>query len=397
MRLYFSPLLLLLLLLIGCSKSNHGADIPEGRLDLVWSVQPEEADGELWFGEIKYVTAAGDYIYVTDVGRDVVIQLDTSGQFVRTIGRKGGGPGEFITDPAYISVSPSGHIFIEHFMAHANEYSSSGDFVKHHVAQGLKLEEAPSIMLEWPIALDDSTLVWRVYQMGLENLDDILQVPPLAATRGEEIIPLGEKYLKELERLALTELMSRTSGDMEVMWFTLGEAILSNIRDELLYLKDDDPYTIYRFSMVHSPTSFTFHQEKRDRWLKTISMPREEFLNRDQSVDIKYWGEKFFINPDSNRMERYNFTHMRRGMARYGESLVVHVESVTDEFKPGIPGVGFDQCLYVVNLSTEQSELRIKLNNSFPYELRGALEDGTLIFSTNEPVPGILAYRIVPD
>ena len=203
MRLNYSTPLLFLLLLIGCSKADHSIDLPEGRLELVWVVQPEEIEGALlkepWFSEIQYTAVSNNYIYVSDRARGCVIQLDSAGNFIRTIGRKGGGPGEFTNYPSFLTFSPNGHLFVEHGGQRANEYSPVGEFFKLHSYVGIRIESAPSILLEWPVALDDTTLVWRVYPTGLDDLDEYLKVPPLIVTRGDEVISLGIRTLKELE------------------------------------------------------------------------------------------------------------------------------------------------------------------------------------------------------
>ncbi|MFC1629011.1 hypothetical protein ACFL3H_07855 [Gemmatimonadota bacterium] len=111
MRLRYSSPLLFLLLLIGCSKADRGSGIPEGHLELVWSVQPEGAEDEElvepWFARIDNGDVFMDNIIVNDGRRPAIIQLDHTGQFIRFIGREGDGPGEFGNRALNVSISES--------------------------------------------------------------------------------------------------------------------------------------------------------------------------------------------------------------------------------------------------------------------------------------------------
>ncbi len=113
MRLHYSSPLIFLLLLLSCSKADRGTEIPEGHFELIWSVQPEEADEEPWFGDIRGITVSNNSIFVQDWGRHAALQLDQTGQFIRFIGDQGGGPREFGSNPWKISVSPIGRIFFK--------------------------------------------------------------------------------------------------------------------------------------------------------------------------------------------------------------------------------------------------------------------------------------------
>lgn len=91
----------------------------------------------------------------------------------------------------------------------------------------------------------------------------------------------------------------------------------------------------------------------------------------------------------------FTFANACRGLAVVENKLVIFVEVLSEDFPNASEDQGIEQKLYVVNLDTEQAEMILPFHYPHQIELQGALEDGTLIFSTNDPVPGILVYRIV--
>lgn len=101
---------------------------------------------------------------------------------------------------------------------------------------------------------------------------------------------------------------------------------------------------------------------------------------------------------NENLAYRYSFTHTTSGAALLEDKLAILVEVITEDFRPDESSDGIEQYLYMIDLNEEEVELRAKINPVIPQlKLEGALEDRTLIFSTNNPIPGILAYRIIPN
>ncbi|HEU0055360.1 MAG TPA: 6-bladed beta-propeller [Longimicrobium sp.] len=76
--------------------------------------QVGEAEGRSWevFSEVRQLAFdARDNLYVLDRGNARVLVFDRTGRFVRQVGKRGGGPGEF-TSPARLSVTRDGSLVV---------------------------------------------------------------------------------------------------------------------------------------------------------------------------------------------------------------------------------------------------------------------------------------------
>jgi hypothetical protein len=93
--------------------TNRGADFI-----LDWSFTPtltlggEDEGPESFFniGQSSVATDADGNIYIMDAGNHRVVVFDGSGHHLRTLGRKGGGPGEFQMWPSGITIARDGSI-----------------------------------------------------------------------------------------------------------------------------------------------------------------------------------------------------------------------------------------------------------------------------------------------
>jgi hypothetical protein len=93
----------------------------------------DAADDDLLFAPVDIDADPEGTIYVLD-GRDAVIRLfDKDGRFVRTIGRKGQGPGEF-EGPACMDVAPDGRIIVvDQSLMRLTVMAQNGDFIGSHI------------------------------------------------------------------------------------------------------------------------------------------------------------------------------------------------------------------------------------------------------------------------
>lgn len=394
MHLQYSSLFFLLLLL-GCSKADHGTEIPEGQLELVWAVQPEEPVGEPWFAGILMVSVHRTQIFVLDYDRGAVLELDQFGHFVRFIGRQGDGPGEFGRAPSHVSVSPNGYVYIKNDGRNIiNKFSSSGDFIER---KDYSINPFSDRVLLDVYAIDDTSIVMEI---GLsrtgKEVEQYLQEPLLLAFRSEDYIPFGTRPVNEIEMVAMKKLIIDKRGKRGVtLHFTAGITIRGPYNDEMIFLKRGDPYSIHRFHIYQPPISFSFYEPQRNKWIEEIEMPFNDYMNWEWVYLFRHGVMGMASN--ENLAYRFSFSHTTRGAALLEDKLAILVEVITDSFQSDESLDGIEQYLYMVDLNEEKAELRAKINPIIPQlRLGGALEDGTLIFSTNDPVPGILAYRIVP-
>lgn len=123
---------LMLLLLTFCSKETEypqqiemiegvkmitNPDYPRDgvfQLDLEedLSIGIEEGDERYMLNEPQYIQVTDEgTIYILDWGDTCIKAYDSEGQYLRTIGREGVGPGEFST-PVYMDISADGKIFL---------------------------------------------------------------------------------------------------------------------------------------------------------------------------------------------------------------------------------------------------------------------------------------------
>lgn len=68
-------------------------------------------------------------LFVTDIGNKRVQMYDKSGQYVRTIGRQGQGPGEYIF-PGWVYFDPEGNTCVRNGGIELNVYGKEGIFIK---------------------------------------------------------------------------------------------------------------------------------------------------------------------------------------------------------------------------------------------------------------------------
>lgn len=149
-----NSLVLLALLAAACSRpadrsaTAHIDTLPNGALH-VRSDAPRWADGMGWHvaqdlvitspeqgdGEFGFVSAiAADpqgHVYVLDGQNNVIQQFDTAGTWIRSIGRKGGGPGEF-TGAIGIAIRGSTLYVVDQTNIRISLFDTSGAYITSH-------------------------------------------------------------------------------------------------------------------------------------------------------------------------------------------------------------------------------------------------------------------------
>ncbi|MHB1225438.1 MAG: 6-bladed beta-propeller, partial [Gemmatimonadaceae bacterium] len=126
-----------------------------------------ETDGaeEYTFGYVGEILPAphGD-VYVWDGQANLLRRYDSSGTFVRQVGRKGGGPGEYDA-PIGLDVLPDGRLAIwDARHQRVNVYDSTGTFVgswraatNYFMQNALRVDSAGRVNLQIPVGERDAT------------------------------------------------------------------------------------------------------------------------------------------------------------------------------------------------------------------------------------------------
>ncbi len=403
MRLHYSVPLLSLLLLTGCSKADRGTEIPEGHLELVWAVQPEEAEKEPWFGQITHAAVGQEQIVIADNIRMTVIVLNPDGSYAMSFGRQGEGPGEF-TRMDGITVSPTGTVFV-HGLGQLSSFSAEGEFLKKVSYLDILSGEGLGY-LESPYAINDSTYIYEIIPnvmdvMGMSD-EESLQIPLLISITGDDWNPIAERFISPQEAEIRKEVEKNIPLLSHIKTFTSVLKTSGYEPGQIIYVKKCGPYTVYRTDLANQSYSFSLpiQRDQTSDLIQITSLPID--MDRDNEEQRLVGDYTLFPPPGSlppeNKM--FSFTHTLRGIARIERKLILFVEIRDDS----TPSAAIDekestiqQKLFVVDLPTEKLEMVIPISISGLPQLEGALANGTLIFSVKLPYPGILAYRIVPD
>lgn len=113
----------------------------------------------------------GDSIYIVDNGNDRVVVLDRELRYLGTIGREGGGPGEFRA-PTAIRPTPAGVVVVDMGNARFTEFDRSGAVVR--------TSEAPSGLLQFAAS-----------ETGALYVKSASRTHHFARIQGDEIRELG--------------------------------------------------------------------------------------------------------------------------------------------------------------------------------------------------------------
>jgi len=106
----------------------YGADALVLEEDL--SISGDTTEGDSLFSQIRSIAVdnAGN-IYVLDWKDNHVLAFDKMGRHLRTFGRAGQGPGEFVT-PLTMGLAPDGEIVIEDYRSHLVYFTPEGEFIR---------------------------------------------------------------------------------------------------------------------------------------------------------------------------------------------------------------------------------------------------------------------------
>jgi len=174
------PVVLLSLLNLStaeCQRRTSGS-IPTVELTWQWLWNPESENPEEWqiFDQPSHmIMGIHNDLFICDQGACHIIRIRKDGSYVETIGREGGGPGEF-RRPSYLAFNENTSTLL------VTDYSSmritlfqinesSSELIESHLSDNLGRLKVPSLILEddhsiWTIGYE---LKPRIYHVAVDN------------------------------------------------------------------------------------------------------------------------------------------------------------------------------------------------------------------------------------
>jgi len=367
------------IILVACSAHESNTKIRVGSLEPIWIINPLDISAEPWFGGKLRVDFYQDYIFVADNIRGQVLVLNHKGDFVRYIGAKGSGPGEY-RSVWEVQVSPEGSVYVNPGLY---QYSLTGEHVTHHrhiyILSPYNL--SASTFFE---VLSDSLFVYSTSRRGGSSDLALAKTTPLVAfVMGDSIVTAGQCILTESEERALVRLPSL--GNFNYFRTFSNGSICKGIHPrECIYVRKSNPYYIFILS-PDSPMN-TIHYYSSDDPECVIVHKDIPADNYDTYLSSKRPDAFMDISPQTNTQNFMTFKHSQRGIGIFDTDLYIYVEILN--------GDNTLKYLYKIDLLKGVLTHRIPVElDGFP-QFVGISPNGLFIFEVTDPNPGLAAYNI---
>ena len=198
-----------------CGKPLLLSDIVKG----VEYVKLETQDSIL-VGDIKQLKRTEKFVFIYSRNQNHVMMFDTSGRFIRKIGRVGQGPGE-VTNINFFTVSDS-LVFIYPF-------SRNGSLTVYDMRDNIFVKEIP---LKWP----------NFYSEAIDVMEDCLVYYPGTVSNGNERVFIsacvvnekGETLMEQIPYLPAGVDKSEMTLSSDASWIYQGRSnVYSQINDTI--------------------------------------------------------------------------------------------------------------------------------------------------------------------
>ena len=170
-------------------------------------------DDDVHFASIIDIKNNGDYIYVLDLGVNMLLKFDLNGNFVYVYNRVGSGPGEYLKI-LFFDVDRSGNIYLYDSMQRKiiitdSTFEFEREFRVEEMVSGLSVDNIGNIYIVErkysSSGLSSEMLLWKYFKSNNYSADErqLLQSAPIPHELG---LPPGEFVVTTMERGPENEL-----------------------------------------------------------------------------------------------------------------------------------------------------------------------------------------------
>jgi hypothetical protein len=239
-----------------------------------FTLKEKDEAGEIrLFKPGRYIIDEKDEIYISDESDTAIKVFDAQGKYLRTIGRKGDGPGEFemVGD---MTILPDGRLLVTDYQARRTSFfSPDGQFLSSF--QWKKFFARIYLATSSSCTLSETTVSEQGTELWVKTID----------FNGEEIGSFGKFTFPEMKRLQLGDGMIATS----VPW-TPSSVFAGDRKNQWLYHCLNDKYLIEVYG-------------QQGKLIRKIERPYEPVPVTDE--DINKIKARFADRPDSPGAKLY--------------------------------------------------------------------------------------------
>lgn len=241
------------------------------KFELVWEISDSD---EFMLSEPRKLTLDKDgNLYFAEYGDCIIRKFDKDGKFIKSIGRKGEGPGEF-KNCRSIDFDKNGNYYIyDVFLRRVNIFNSNDEFVK-----SIK---SPNIINE--LYIDESGQVVLHYDKNSPK-GDYVYGKHFSAVVDEEF-----KVVKNLDSLEIKEMkISKSGKNVSVMGIVYGPRYnLLPLKNGNAFVTNSEDYVV----KIFSPSGELLSS-------KTIGKKREPVREKDKEKVKARYNDGGFVRQD---------------------------------------------------------------------------------------------------
>jgi len=261
-----------------------------------FTFKEKDESGEIrLFKPFRYVIDDKDNVYISDESDMAIKVFDLQRKYLRTIGRKGNGPGEFETigDMAFL---PDGRLLVTDYQTRRTSFfSPDGQFISSF--QWKKFYSRVYLTSHTSYTVNENVFSEEKTELWIKTID----------FSGEDLLTFGKFTFPEMKTLRQGNIAFVTSvpwspssifaGDQKRQWLyhCLNDKFLIEIYDQQgrLFRKIDRPYTPL-------PVTSEDIQKFRSRYEERPDSPFAKLAKEMELPKVKTVAERLLVDSDGN-------------------------------------------------------------------------------------------------